>query len=125
MVPDVLTAPTVIADGALPGEVIPAYPTNPLSGLTPTLPAETTTMRPARTAFSTACTSGSSAAGARMTWPSDRFTTWILNRVRLATANSSAAMTLLVDPLPLLLRTFSPTNVTAGATPMELESFAP
>ena len=117
-VPCVLTQPTVMAEGALPGEVTPAYPTWPVSGFVPMLPAETTTMRPARTALSTACTSGSSAAGEKMGCPSDRFTTWMLKRRRFATANSRAVITLLVEPVPFLSRTLRPTNVTAGATPM-------
>src|ERR1044072_6913726 len=64
-VPFVSTAPTVLADGALPAEVPPAYPISPVSGLTPTLPAETTTTMPDWTACSTACTSGSFAAAVR------------------------------------------------------------
>src|SRR5258705_13710834 len=49
----VLLAPTVIASGALPGEVMPAYPSSPVSGLRPMFPAATTTISPARVARST------------------------------------------------------------------------
>src|SRR5207248_10756510 len=58
-----LLAPTVIASGALPGEVMPAKPGRPVSGFRPLLPAAVTTIRPARVARSTSCTSGSDAAG--------------------------------------------------------------
>jgi len=54
---------TVIADGALPGELMPAKPTSPVCGLVPRFPADATTTIPARTAASTACTRGSVAAG--------------------------------------------------------------
>src|SRR5687768_5239396 len=64
--------PTVRADGALPGELMPAYPISPVTGFSPLLPAETTTTMPAATARSTACTSGSVAADSRMGWPSER-----------------------------------------------------
>ena len=62
-VSNVLAAPTVIASGALPGDVMPAYPGSPVSGFLPLFPAATTTIRPARVARSTSCTSGSVAAG--------------------------------------------------------------
>ena len=54
LVPFVSRAPTVMADGALPGEAMPAEPTSPVVGFFPKLPAETTTMMPARAAASTA-----------------------------------------------------------------------
>ncbi len=57
------TVPTVMADGALPGDEMPPKPTRPVVGLMPLLPADTTTTIPARTADSTASTSGSLAAG--------------------------------------------------------------
>src|SRR6185295_16867922 len=59
----VSTAPTVIADGAFPGEVMPAYAGSRVSVSPPKLPAEATTTMPAAEARSTACTSGSVAAG--------------------------------------------------------------
>src|SRR5271154_1573253 len=62
----VSTAPTVTADGALPGERMPAYPGRPVTTFFPTLPAATTTTMPARTAASTPCTSGSLPAGSRI-----------------------------------------------------------
>jgi|SRR5438067_12575819 len=49
----VATAPTVIADGALPGEVTPVYPAAP-SFCWPKFPADVTTISPAAVAFSTA-----------------------------------------------------------------------
>ena len=52
-----------MADGALPGELMPAYPTSSVSAFVPKLPAEATTTIPARTTASTACTNGSVAAG--------------------------------------------------------------
>src|SRR5688572_14061189 len=58
--------PTVRADGALPGELIPAYPISPVTGFSPLLPADTTTTMPAATARSTAWTRGSVAAGSRI-----------------------------------------------------------
>ena len=54
MVPCVFAAPTEMADGALAGDRIPPYPILFVFGLTPTFPAETTTMMPAREAASTA-----------------------------------------------------------------------
>ena len=45
-------------------------------------------------------------------------TTLMLKRWRFATAKSSAAITLLVNPLPFLPSTLRPTKVTDGATPM-------
>ena len=58
----VFTAPALRADGALAGETMPAYPTSPVFGFVPKLPAATTTVSPTRDACSTACTSGSVAA---------------------------------------------------------------
>jgi hypothetical protein len=55
----VLMAPTVIADGALPGGGDAAVAHQLVSGLVPKLPADTTTTMPARTVASTAWTSGS------------------------------------------------------------------
>jgi hypothetical protein len=70
----VMAAPTQMADGALHGDVTPAYPTCPVSAFWPLLPAEVITMSPAAVAFCTACTSGSSLAGAKMGWPSYKLT---------------------------------------------------
>src|SRR3954463_12973076 len=61
-VSNVFTAPTVMADGALPGDATPAYPGSPVLWFTPKFPDDTTTTSPARTACSTAWTSGSVAA---------------------------------------------------------------
>jgi hypothetical protein len=49
----------VIAEGALPGDEIPAYPISPVERFSPSFPAATTTTMPAATARSTARTSGS------------------------------------------------------------------
>ena len=61
--PRASTDPTLIADGALPGDVIPQNPICPVAGFNPKFPAETITAIPACTARSTACTSGSVTAG--------------------------------------------------------------
>src|SRR5688500_14955826 len=74
-VPKVRTEATEIADGALPGDAVPAYPTAPVVGFLPKLPVDTTTMMPARDACSTACTSGSVAADSKIGWPSERLIT--------------------------------------------------
>src|SRR5207247_6507816 len=65
-VPCVLSAPTVIADGALPGDVMPPYAARRVDGLRPLLPAATTTMIPASVAFCTASTRGSGAADSKI-----------------------------------------------------------
>ena len=57
------TAPTVIADGALPGDAMPRVAGAPVFGFDAEVAGRTTTMMPARAACSTACTSGSVAAG--------------------------------------------------------------
>src|SRR5262252_3062604 len=57
-VPAVLTAPTVIANGELPGDVTPPRMTRP-SGDTPLLPAAATTTMPAAYARATASHNGS------------------------------------------------------------------
>src|SRR5215510_554626 len=61
-VPHVLMAPTVIAYGELPGEVMPPSIGAPLSAM-PSLPADATTTIPAATARATAWHSGSISAG--------------------------------------------------------------
>jgi hypothetical protein len=66
-----------MADGALPGDVIPPYPIWPVLGFCPKLPAEVTTTMPACVAFCTASTSGSVAAGSKIGCPSDRLMTSI------------------------------------------------
>ena len=65
-VPCVNRAPTVMADGALPGEVTPAYPGSPVTGLIPQFPAAATTTSPARVACSIAWTRGSDAADSKI-----------------------------------------------------------
>src|SRR4051812_38457461 len=60
----VIAAPTVIADGALPGDVTPVYPGSFVFCFWPKLPADATTISPDALARSTACTSGSNLAGA-------------------------------------------------------------
>jgi hypothetical protein len=60
----VFAAPTQIADGALQGDVTPAYPGKPVTTFRPMFPADVTTISPAAVARSTACTRGSLAAGA-------------------------------------------------------------
>ena len=99
-VPIVSTAPTVIADGALPGEVMPSRTRVP-SGSVPQLPADATTTSPARLARSTACTSGSSTQLSSTGLPSERLMTRSRYAARLAIAQSIAAMTSLVRALPL------------------------
>jgi hypothetical protein len=77
IVPQVFSAPTVSAIGELPGEVIPPSTRLP-SGLRPSLPAETITVRPAAAARATASHSGSVAAGSATGWPSERLMTRML-----------------------------------------------
>ena len=110
-------APTVMAEGAFPGDEIPPKPTWPLVGFVPKLPADDTTVMPARTAASTACTSGSLAAGSKMGWPSDRLMTRMLYCARLAMAHWMADTTLLVVPWPRLLSTRRPIRCASPATP--------
>src|SRR5438128_12368059 len=93
-----IAAPIVIADGALPGDAMPAYPDTPVFGFWPKLPADTTTMSPALVAASTACTSGSSLAGAKIGWPSDRLIMCTFKCDRFATTYSIALMTSVVLP---------------------------
>jgi hypothetical protein len=62
IVSNMFVDPLVIAEGALPGDAMPAYPGSPVFLLMPKLPADTLTINPWRTAFSTACTNGSVAA---------------------------------------------------------------
>ena len=95
-VPAMSNAPTVMAEGALPGELMPAYPTTCVVGSPPLLPADTTTTMPARTACSTACTSGSLAAGSNTGWPSDMLMTSMPSAALLATAKFKALTTVLV-----------------------------
>ena len=113
----VFAAATVSADGALAGDRMPPYPIWLVNGFTPILPAAMTTMMPARDAASTACTSGSDAAGAKGGWPSDRLMTSTPSASRFTIANSIAAMTSLVEPVPLSSRTRRPIRWAAGATP--------
>ena len=72
---------------------------------------------PARTAASTACTSGSVFALSKGGWPSDRLMMSMPRLTRFAVANSIALMTSLVEPWPCPSRTFITTNLTSGAMP--------
>src|SRR5689334_23251160 len=95
-VPFMSSDPTVMADGALPGEFIPAYPTSCVVGSPPLFPADTTTTMPAATACSTACTSGSLAAGSYTGWPSDMLMTSMPSVALFFTAKLTAFTTQLV-----------------------------
>ena len=116
-VPSTRSEPTVRDEGALAGEEMPPKPGRPVALLMPLLPAEDTTRMPACEAFCTACTSGSSAAGSYGGWPTDRLMMSMPSLVLLAVANSTAAITLLVLPLPVAVSTLRPINDTPEATP--------
>src|SRR5918912_1109141 len=89
-VPNVFNAPTVIADGELPGDVMPPRTGVP-SAVLPAFPADATTTMPACTASATASQSGSVAAGSITGWPSERLMTRMLYRDRFAIAHSMPA----------------------------------
>ena len=110
-------APTEIAEGALPGLLMPAYPTWPVTRFTPLLPADATTTMPLATARSTACTRGSVAAGSKIGWPRDRLITSMPYVARLSIANCTARTTSLVRPDPCASSTLSEINRTFGARP--------
>src|SRR6266852_314709 len=115
-VPCVFNAPTVMASGEFPGDVIPPHTGRP-SGARPRFPAEATTTRPAACACSTASQIGSSSAGSRTACPTDRFSTLMLYLRRCAIAQSIALMTSLVRPDPSGPSTRRLINDTPGAIP--------
>ncbi len=114
--PFALVAPTVMADGALPGDTMPATTARP-SGVFPRLPAAVTTVMPAALARSTARHRGSSRHDWVTGWPSERLRTRMLYRARLAIAQSIASMTSLVRPTPRASITRRLIRCAPGATP--------
>ena len=116
IVPFVLIAPTVIANGELPGELIPPRIGVPFSSL-PALPADTMTTMPAAVAFATAMHSGSVVDGSVTGCPSDRLITRILYLSRFSMTHSMPAMTSLVHPVPFAPRTRTLMSLTSGAMP--------
>src|SRR6185436_16581048 len=84
-VPLVLEAPTVMTQGALPGEPIAPYCASPLAAL-PRLPAAATTTMPASTARLAASVSGSVLYDSVTAAPSDRLMTRMLRAFLFATA---------------------------------------
>src|SRR5262245_47999159 len=115
-VPKVLVAPTVIANGELPGDAMPPRTGVP-SGILPALPAAATTTIPARYARSTAAHSGSKATGSVTAWPSERFMILMLYLALLAITQSMPAITSLVLPTPSSPRTRTLTSCEPGAMP--------
>ena len=98
-VPLARTAPTVMAKGELPGEV--TLPSTVLpSAVSPRLPAEATTTMPARTARSTAWSSGSSRYDCVTCVPSDMLITRMLCSARCSMAQSTASITSATWPEP-------------------------
>ena len=114
--PNVFSAPTVSASGALPGDVMLPSTMRP-SALFPELPAATTTTMPAFTASATASQSGSVRYGSLTGWPSDRLMTRMLYFALFAITHSTPAMTSLVRPVPSAPSTRTLIRLAPGAMP--------
>ena len=110
-----LSAPTVSADGELPGDEMPPTTGVPSASL-PTLPAATVTRMPASVARCTAWHSGSSRSDSITGCPSETLTIRMFHARRLSMAQSIASMTSLVCPEPSAPIAFRLTMCAPGAT---------
>ncbi len=94
--------------------------------LSPSLPAATTTVMPARQALCTAWASGSSAGDWAESVPYDRLSTSMLWLARCSTTQSMPAMTCETSTPPSAVPTFTLTSRASGAMPTKcLASFSP
>lgn len=102
------TAPTVIAEGLIPGDSIVLRPG-------PLFPAAITTLSPALIAFSTAWQSGSSEQGRFTLPPNDIERIRRLSLLRFAIHHSIPLMIVESYPSPFLSSTLTPTIPASGA----------